>query len=220
MGVFVYGASGHAKVVIDILKKNHAEILGLIDDNKSLWGGHFQGYRIFGLENLPFDPMSWAGGGPFPIQIFLAIGNNSTRKEIAQKVTDHHESYLSSVNIIHPSAQINDSIKIEQGTVVMANVAVNIDAQIGKHVILNTGCTIDHDCIIEDYVHLSPGTHLAGNVHVGEGAHLGVGVSVIPGIKIGAWSVIGAGAAVVDHIPAYSTAVGVPARVIKTHEPD
>jgi len=32
---------------------------------------------------------------------------------------------------------------------------------------------------------------------------------------IGEWSVIGAGATVVDDIPAYSVAVGVPARVIK-----
>jgi len=219
MDLLVYGASGQAKVVIDILRQNEFQIQGLLDDNKSLWGSQFQGYKIYGLEELSFDPMVLAGGGPSPIQIVLAIGDNSTRKKIANKVTNQQDLIFSKVNIIHPVAQIDDSINIGDGTVIMANVVVNVDAEIGKHVILNTACTVDHDCIIEDYVHLSPGVHLAGNVHVGEGAHLGVGVSVIPGIKIGAWSVIGAGAAVVDHIPAYSTAVGVPARVIKTHKP-
>ena len=39
--------------------------------------------------------------------------------------------------------------------------------------------------------------------------------NVIQGISIGRWSVIGAGAVVIEDIPAGSTAVGVPAKVIK-----
>jgi len=53
---------------------------------------------------------------------------------------------------------------------------------------------------------------------VGEGTFIGLGSSVIPGIRIGRWSVIGAGAAVTEDLPDNCTAVGVPARVIKTHE--
>lgn len=220
MGFYVYGASGHAKVVMDLLIQNDYEIEGLIDDNKSLWGDYFQGFKIFGLEGLPFDPMSWAGGGPCPIKIIAGIGDNATRKLVVEKVLMNDDSILAQIALKHPSVQIYNFGKVGFGTAIMANVVVNIDSEIGKHVILNTGCTVDHDCIIEDYVHLSPGVNLESNVHVGEGAHLKVGVSVIAGIKIGAWSTIGAGAAVVDPIPPYSTAVGVPARVIKTHEPN
>lgn len=215
MGIFVYGASGHAKVVLDILRKNKCDIAGFFDDNKSLWGDHFLGHKIWSIEDLPIESMK--GSSPKHCEIFLAIGDNVTRKRIAKKVSDKQYCYLYGSSIEHPSAQV-DNLIFGKGTISMANVVVNIGSKIGSQVILNTGCTVDHDCIIEDYVHLSPGVHLAGNVHVGEGAHLGVGVNVIPGIKIGAWSTIGAGAAVVDHIPPYSTAVGVPARVIKTHE--
>jgi len=34
--MYLYGASGHAKVIIDILKSQGKNILGLIDDNPSL----------------------------------------------------------------------------------------------------------------------------------------------------------------------------------------
>jgi UDP-perosamine 4-acetyltransferase len=53
-------------------------------------------------------------------------------------------------------------------------------------------------------------------VVVGEGTFLGLGSGVIPGIRIGRWSVIGAGAVVTKDIPDNCTAVGVPAKVIKT----
>jgi acetyltransferase-like isoleucine patch superfamily enzyme len=45
-----------------------------------------------------------------------------------------------------------------------------------------------------------------------------MGAKIIQGISIGPWTVVGAGAAVVRDLPANVTAVGVPARVIKTKE--
>lgn len=48
-----------------------------------------------------------------------------------------------------------------------------------------------------------------------DGAHLGIGSIVMPGVTIGKGAVIGAGAVVVNDIPDYSVAVGVPAKVIK-----
>jgi acetyltransferase EpsM len=45
-----------------------------------------------------------------------------------------------------------------------------------------------------------------------------MGTHVIQRRSIGSWTVIGAGAAVVHDIPANVTAVGVPARVIKTRK--
>ena len=62
--------------------------------------------------------------------------------------------------------------------------------RIGKHVILNTACSIDHDCVIDDYAHIAPGAHLCGNVRVGEGSLVGVGVGVAPNTKIPEWSLV------------------------------
>jgi acetyltransferase EpsM len=35
---------------------------------------------------------------------------------------------------------------------------------VGKNVILNTGCIIEHECVLGDAVHIGPGAVLAGNV--------------------------------------------------------
>ncbi len=97
----------------------------------------------------------------------------------------------------------------------LAGVVVQAQATLGRHVIANTGCSIDHDCAVGDYVHLAPGSRLAGGVHLGEGSFLGTKASAIPGINVGEWSIVGAGAVVSRSLPANITAVGAPAKVIK-----
>jgi len=54
-----------------------------------------------------------------------------------------------------------------------------------------------------------------GPVVIEDHCDLGVGAIVLPGVRIGKGAQIGAGAVVVEDVPPYSIAVGVPARVIK-----
>jgi acetyltransferase-like isoleucine patch superfamily enzyme len=48
---------------------------------------------------------------------------------------------------------------------------------------------------------------------------LGVGVVVLPGVRIGKGAQIGAGAVVAEDVPAYSVAIGVPAKVTRQRPP-
>ena len=89
-------------------------------------------------------------------------------------------------------------------------------AQVGRHCIINTGASVDHECVIEDYVHISPHSTLCGNVSVGAGSWIGAGTTVIPGVKIGKWSVIGAGSVVTKDIPDRVLAVGNRCEIIKS----
>ena len=56
-------------------------------------------------------------------------------------------------------------------------------------------------------------------VSIGDGSWLGHGTVVLPGSVVGRHVVIGANSVVTGHIPDYSVAAGVPARVIKTMLP-
>ena len=56
-------------------------------------------------------------------------------------------------------------------------------------------------------------------VSIGDGSWLGHGTVVLPGATIGRHVVVGANSVVTGHLPDYSVAAGVPARVIKTIEP-
>ena len=207
--VLIYGASGHGKVIIDIVEREGKyNIAGLIDDNPEMHGSDFCGYPIRGgFEVLTKGARSGS-------RLILAVGDNRSRKEIWERVrTLGYEL----IYTIHPSAQIGRDVSLGLGTVVMANVVINPGVRIGENVIVNTGATVDHDCLIGDYAHISPGAHLAGNVTVGDLTHIGIGVTVITQVKIGKGSIIGAGAVVIKDVPDNVTAVGIPAKVTKKH---
>jgi sugar O-acyltransferase (sialic acid O-acetyltransferase NeuD family) len=207
--VLIYGASGHGKVVIDIVEKEGKyKIAGLLDDNPKLGGTTFYGYPVIGdFEMLKENP--WHSSA-----LILAVGDNTARKNLWERAKRIGYELACTV---HSSVQIGKDVSIGSGTVIMANVAINPGARIGGNVIINTGATVDHDCLIGDYVHISPGAHLGGNVEIGDLTHIGIGVNIIPNIKIGTGTIIGAGAVVVKDIPHYVTAVGTPAKVIKKH---
>ena len=141
--------------------------------------------------------------------IIISIGDNHTRKKIANRLSCEFEK------AIHPSSIISPSVNIDEGTVVMAGTIINADANIGKHCIINTGASIDHECVVGDYVHISPHATLCGNVHIDEGSWIGAGVTVVPGIHIGEWCEVKAGAVVIHDVPDNAVVAGVPAKVIK-----
>lgn len=192
--MYLYGASGHAKVIIDILKDNNKKIDGLFDDDNTIT--ELSGHPVLNPSEIC---------GP----LIISIGNNGIRKKIAKSVPVEFGT------AIHSSAIISSTAKIAGGTVVMQGAIIQAEAQIGKHCIINTAAAIDHDCRIEDYVHISPQATLCGNVTVEEGTWVGAGAVISPGITIGKWSVIGAGSVVIEDIPDHVIAVGNPCRVIK-----
>ena len=61
---------------------------------------------------------------------------------------------------------------------------------------------------------------LAEPVVIGNDVWIGAGVRILSGVKIGDRVVIGAGAVVTNDVPSHSIAVGVPARVVKSINPD
>ena len=197
--MIIYGASGHGKVIADIIFANDASAqIRFVDDADK--GDFFYNAPLSKAAEFSFE-------NEF---VIIAIGNNRIRKEISLQLKNQFYT------AIHPSAVISPSAKIGNGTVVMANVSCNADTHIGDHVILNTACSIDHDCSIADFAHISPNASLAGNVHVGEGAHVGIGASIIQGIKIGKFATVGAGSVVISDVPDGATVVGCPAKIIKT----
>jgi len=195
--LFLYGASGHAKVIIETLESLGTPPSGLFDDNRT----------ISALLGYPVNqfPATFEKDNDF---LILSIGNNVIRNKIEEKLSVNFSS------AIHPSATISKRCKVDIGTVIMAGVSMNSEVTIGKHCIINTNSSIDHDCILEDFVHVSPNVALCGNVFIGEGTHIGAGSVIIPGIKIGKWCIIGAGSVVVKDIPDNAKAFGNPCRII------
>ena len=199
--VYLFGASGHGKVIKDILNANGIKVEAFVDDNLRV--NECAGRKV--LHDA---------GGLSPM--IVSIGVNRIRRMIVDRLVakaNAEELPLEFATAIHPSAIISPSAKIGEGTVVMAGAVVNADAVIGNHCIVNTGATVDHDCVVEDYCHVAPGVYISGGTHIGEGTWVGVGSSVIQCLNIGKNCMIGAGSVVVKDIPDNVTAFGCPARV-------
>ncbi len=67
-------------------------------------------------------------------------------------------------------------------------------------------------------LHISPvkrSLYVKGPVEIGNNVWIGRNVCVMPGVTIGDGAIIGANSVVTHDIPAYSVAVGMPAKVIK-----
>ena len=195
--MYLYGASGHAKVIIDILKSSGIAISGLFDDNPLI--KELYGKKVLGKYE----------GQELEAAIIISIGDNKIRAKIAKRLRVNFGTAIHSTSIISHTATIGE------GTVIMQGVILQADAGIGKHVIVNTTASVDHDCLIGDYAHISPGAVLCGGVVIGEGTQIGAGAVVVPGIKVGKWCRVGAGAVVIRNVPDDSTVVGNPARAIK-----
>ncbi len=204
--IYLLGAGGHARVVVALLDALGRPVGGVFDDDPDREGANVGGYPVLGP--LPARPEDIPGA------LVLAVGHNATRAMLARRL-DARVQWADA--LVHPAATVAPGVRLGAGTVVFAGAIVQPGAAVGRHVIVNTAATADHDCRLGDFVHLAPGVHLAGGVTVEEGGFLGIGAVAVPGRHVGAWSIVGAGGVVTRDLPAHATAVGAPARVIKRH---
>lgn len=169
--VIIIGASGHGKVIADIILKSKDKVYGFLDDNENL-GDSFCEFPILGKVDEYKTYIS-------KYEFIIAIGNANIREAITNKMTN-----AKWYTAIHPTAVIsNIDVVINEGTTIMANAVINSSASIGKHCIINTSAVVEHDNMIADYVHISVGAKLAGAVVVDnivlDGTYVG-----IPAVKI------------------------------------
>jgi acetyltransferase EpsM len=199
INMYLFGSSGHCKVIIDIVKKSNLEVIeNIVDDNPL-------------KDNINNIPIIKTPNDDFfeGKSLIISIGNNEMRKKIATRIS---ANYLVAM---HPNSILASSVSVALGSVIMAGAIINADVEIGKHSIINSGAVVEHDCILGDFVHISPNASLAGNVLIGEGTHVGIGASIIQGVEIGKWVTIGAGTVILNNVPDFAVVVGNPGRIIK-----
>jgi acetyltransferase EpsM len=216
--VIIIGAGGHGSELYSYIGDLRAQgkminLAGFIDDNKPRgdWGvteilGGFD--ELEAIVRRDVSPV---------VHYITAVGDNHVRAELVGRIERLGTGNLSAWTLRHPHSVIGQLVEIGEGTCLAPGSIITTGVRIGKHCIVNVNASISHDCQVGDYCNINPGAVVAGNVHLGAGCYIGAGATVIDKISIGDWTVIGAGAVVVDDLPPGVIAVGVPARVIKTH---
>lgn len=201
----IIGYGGHSKCVLEALNQNGIKIHSIFDDNAD----NLKTFPFLDIKIQKIPSFQWWAGRP--CQAIIAIGSNTARNEIANKLKG-----ISWGNSIHPTAIVSKEATIGQGVYIGVNAIIQPGAVIGDHSIINTGAIIEHDVIIEDFCHIAPGTIITGGCKVDEGTLIGAGSIVIPEKHIGKWSIIGAGSVVISNIGDLKKAYGNPCREIQT----
>lgn len=183
--MYIFGASGHAKVVISALESRNIHISGVFDDNPAITSCLHYPVSVYKEEENQHDN-----------SFIIAVGDNAVREKLCCRLGKG--AWYGTV--IHKCAFVNNYTKYGEGTVFMAGTVVQPGVLIGKHVIINSGAVVEHDCEIGDFVHVAPNSTLCGGVRVGRGSVVGAGSTVLPGRRIGELCTIGAGATVLRDV--------------------
>lgn len=198
--IYLIGAGGHTRSLINILELNGFRIAGIYDDifNNS---EAINGYKLIGkLENIKIDDV-----------LVLSTGDSIKRRRLFRQ----YYRQICKENIVHPSATVEQRVAIGQSNQFFAVVYINSNVVIGNNNILNTGSILEHEVLVGDHNHISVGVVVCGRVTVGNECFIGAGTVVIDKVKICDDVIIGANSVVINDINEPGTYVGNPARKIK-----
>ncbi|HEX5418015.1 MAG TPA: serine O-acetyltransferase [Chloroflexota bacterium] len=135
----------------------------------------------------------------------LAHRLHRTGLPVLPRLISHYNRWATGIEI-HPGARIGPGLFIDHGM----GVVIGETSEVGRDVTLYQGVTLG-------------GTGKErGKRHptLGDRVMVGVGAKILGAVTIGEGAKIGAGAVVLSDVPAYATAVGVPAKVVSYQEPD
>ncbi|MBS7789686.1 acetyltransferase [Roseococcus sp. SDR] len=206
--VLIFGAGGLGREVLQILRDIAAGGLPAEPVGFAVDPAHRSVATLGGLP-VHDDAEALLRADP-TLSVVVALGDPALRAATVARLAGARFATLR-----HPAAWMGQSVTLGEGSIVFGHASATTDVAIGRHVLVNPGCTLAHDVVLEDFATLAPAVALAGGVHVEAGADLGTGARVIPRRRIGQGAVVGAGAVVIRDVPPGVTVVGVPARRLR-----
>lgn len=207
--IIIFGSSGHARSIAEILENLDYEIVGFINSYLPK-GQKVLNYRTIGNEEVLFNCEKNYGTN----LVVIGVGDIQGRAKVVEKIREINPNIVFPT-IISPRATVSKHTIIGEGTVIFSNSFVNVECEIGNFCVINSGSILEHCTQICDFCTISPAVNIGGDVKIEEYTFIGSSATVIQKRKIGKHVVIGAGAVVTSDIPDNVLAVGIPAIVKK-----
>ena len=159
--LLILGAGGHGQVVAEAAEDCGYTEIAFLDDNSEMAIGKISEADQF--KELYSDA-------------FVGIGNNQLRSDLID--TLRNIGFHVPV-IIHPSAYVSKSAKIEEGTIVEPKAIVNAHSVVGEGSIISVGSIVDHDVKIGRCCHVNSGAIIKAGAKIDNHQKLEAGEVVL-----------------------------------------
>lgn len=148
--------------------------------------------------------------------VVLAIANGEVRERLSLRCVGDGVALWA---VAAANAEVMDDVQIGAGSILCPFVTLTSNIRIGKSFHANIYSYVEHDCVIGDYVTFAPAVKCNGNVVIEDHAYVGTGAIIKQGkpgqpLVIGKGAVVGMGAVVIKDVPAGTTVVGNPAKLL------
>lgn len=212
MRSIIIGAGTYGQVYLAYLQEAGVDVIGFLDDDKSLFGQEVCGIPVLGgTDMLPILKESHKVEA-----IYCPIGSNRIRVKF---LTQARELGYATPNYIHPSVIMSPHVKLGEGVYILLNSSIMPFTIISDFTMVSAGCKIAHHSIFEEGVFVSTGVNFGASMVAKKYAYIGIGATVMTGVKeLGEDCLIGAGAVVIRDVPDKAVVAGVPAKIIKYKE--
>ena len=177
---------------------NGYETVAFVDDYVS---GLVDGIKVYDCIQAVPDYQSH--------KYIVAIGDIQARKRFIEQI---ETLGLDCVNLIDPTADIEDGAVLGTGNYIYKFVSIYASAKLGNHNIINTKAVLATDCVVGNNCNICMGSNLCGDVHVGDNSYIGYNATVVSGNNVGKNAKVEAGAVVMEDVKDGEYVIGIPAQ--------
>ena len=195
---FLFGAGGHASVLLSIASKLRIRIAGIVLPPGEVASRHF-GLNLLDESklceeldkstSLLINGVGPRPGSPVHYDLFLRW------KSLGYRFT----------SLIDPMAIVESTVEIGEGVTIVAGAILQTGVRVGDASVINTAAVVDHDCILGQGSFIGPNATLCGDVQIGSRTFVGASATVLPGVRIGDDALIGAGCTISKDVETGST---------------
>lgn len=204
--IVIVGAGGHGREALGVVRARRLSFKGFADDS-------LPDLEVLKRIEAPYlGTVEQLNHTSQQYSFVIGIGSG----ELRSKIDNMLRSSRAAQPLVHPSAAVDQDVRLGMGTIIFAQATVTTNIEVGRHSHIGRGSAIGHDCNIGAYATVMPLASVSGSVEIGEGATIGTGAVIRQGQVIGAGAYIGAGAVVINDIDPHTVVAGNPARVLPT----
>lgn len=211
--IVIVGGGEHAQVIAEAIlgRRDLWELVGFTDPSRE---GH-----ALARMNIPYlggDEACMTPPRRPSLTVILGLGSLQDPEKRAVIARRFGDARLPFATVVHASACVSPTARLNEGAFVAAGAIINAQANIGAHAIINTGSVVEHDVDVGDFAHVAPRAALGGGARIGYQTRVGLGACIRDHVVVGSRVIVGMGAVVVNDVPDGQTVMGVPARPRRT----